>query len=64
MKVETSKIPYDIVSNSGDFFGECFFIYLFLFLANFYPKNGNLWQTYFFSKTSFKKNFYKINIIL
>jgi hypothetical protein len=41
MKVETSEIPYDIVSNSGDFFGECLFIYSF-FKANVYPKNGNV----------------------
>jgi hypothetical protein len=66
MKVETSKIHYDnIVSNSGDFFGKCLFIYSF-FKPIFTPK----WEfvtdySSSFSKcSSLRKKIYKINIIL
>ncbi len=50
MKVETYKIPNDIVSNSFDFFSECFSIYLFFF-SQFLPQKWEFVTDYsFYSK--------------
>jgi hypothetical protein len=46
MKVETSKIPYDIVSNSGDFFDKCLFNYSFF--SHFLPQKWEFVTDYSF----------------